>query len=153
MDIQGFFVKHNCFLANILIDGVSPANIIRKYCFESNVNPRWVLARMQTERCMITGIRKGDYFIIPGHRKRIKIVLREACGFGLSWNYNGHKLNGYKYIGFVSQVKNCADFMGRNLRSMGMVKTLRLYDPTVKKYDGVGLFLDVWRGFWPTDFK
>ena len=143
-DIQSFFVKHDCFLATYPIAGILPSDIIRKYCFANNVNPKWVLARMQTERCLISGKVDGNYFIIPGQRKRLKIVLRECCGYGLSWSYNGHKLNPKQYLGFVNQVSHCAKFMSVNLKTRGIKQALRHYDPTVNKYDGVELFCNVW---------
>ena len=144
MDIQEFFVKHHCFLADYKINGVLPSEIIRRECYKNNINPKWVLTRMQVERETITGHVDGKYFITSHHKKPLKIVLRECCGYGLCWEYKGHKLNPRRYTSFKNQIKYCAEFMGNNLRKHTIYATLFLYDPTEDKYDGVELFCQAW---------
>lgn len=146
-DTQSFLLSKKCFLADTKIDGQLAYKIIDKWCLTFGINQKYILCRMQQEYNIFSGHVEGKYFIFPYKRqkRKVKYVLEEILGYGLTT-----KLYGRKFVGFENQVKNCSRQAKECLdKGQSVENIISIYDQTS---NSVEKFCKTWRYLWPSDF-
>jgi hypothetical protein len=142
-DVQDWFEKHHCFMADIIIDGEKPAKIITRWCRYYDCDSRLVLCRMQTEYSILTAKLDGKYYVFGYERKKQKRlwreVQREICGFGIDRSFKNWRKNAC----FRNQVRGCARLSKEFWKKYKYTPFVLFYYDD--KPGGVEMFLSVWQ--------